>query len=733
MANERTAEQAGETSGWLAHENMDDVKVAYMDVSEMTKERIENICDLANGAALVIGFVSPACDMENIGACLKEFLPSGVQLMMVSTAGEICRVEGEDTLYRPVHAGRHKLVLQSFSRRMIRGCQIFTVPLPNEDLKQGKVQLSAESRMEIIREQLERQKVEIAVNSQDTVALAYIDGVAMCESFVMQAVYESKRFPCIFIGGSAGGDLNFSNTYLYDGKRVLENHLMICLLKFHPGYKFGIFKSQGFERTSDGYIIADGNPSLRYVSKVLDENEQFVDFIAALKRRFCCATVKELESIIYQYSFAIEVNGEIFARTILKIDEEKNRVYFYCDIGIGEKLHIIRRASFLETMQRDWLLFMENKPKPFAGLLNDCITRRQVNAQEIHKLDLFSDVTIGGFSCFGEYLGIPMNDTLTAIFFFRVAGEEVFRDKYYDSFPIYYGEFKSYFLLRRLKQMQIISDLESKVMEFFNQYSKSESNGKINEKMIQEDIDSIFAQLINGFRFDESLESRYKKSERKMLEVLQRVERGLDQRAAFSDGGGDIGTLVSYMQVVLHELSMQREELEQKVLKMEQSVSRYAKDELTNVYTRRSGYEIIHRMLKEPSENIRFLTLAFMDLDNLKVANDRFGHEEGDFYLKTVVSLLLEHLESEEFVCRYGGDEFIVVFPNQTAEYTAALLNCLNQKLHIVNHERGKNYQMSFAFGVMTYDYHSDLTFDDVMKILDSKMYQYKSVHKIVL
>ena len=58
---------------------------------------------------------------------------------------------------------------------------------------------------------------------------------------------------------------------------------------------------------------------------------------------------------------------------------------------------------------------MKNKPKPFAGILNDCITRRVVNSEELHKMNLFKDITIGGFSCFGEFMGIPLNDTLTSV------------------------------------------------------------------------------------------------------------------------------------------------------------------------------------------------------------------------------------------------------------------------------------------------------------------------------
>ena len=708
-------------------QNLDDVRVGYLDQSELNRKSIANVCNLADGVALLIAFVSSACDMLSVGNFIKACLPLNTKFMMVSTAGEICHFEGTNSIYPPNQAGRKKIVLQAFSNRMIKACQIFTIDLQNDDLLHNESVMTPKERTDIIVEKLKKQNVNMAINAQDTVALAYIDGMSKCETFVMQAVYDSQKFPCIFVGGSSGNDDAVGGAYLYDGERLLENHLMICLVKINPEYKFGIFKSQGFCRTEDSFIIADANPSLRYVSKVLDEQGRFVDFIDALKMKFSCKTVEELEKIIYNYSFAIDVNGEIFARTILKIDEMENRVYFYCDIGIGEKLLVIQRASFLETLERDWDTFMKNKPKPFAGILNDCITRRVVNGQELPKMNLFQNIAIGGFSCFGEFMGIPLNDTLTSVFFFKVDKNTSYQDKYYDYFPIYYAEFKGYFLLRRLKQMQIINDLEKKVLEILGEYRRVKKGENGDQMKNQINIDMIFSSLITDFNYDKVLEKQYKDNQKVILDMFGKAS---DEEKKVSYG--EIGTLISYMQMALDKLSSQRKRLEKKVQIMEESMSRYTKDELTNVYTRRSGYEIIHQLLNNPMSQEAILTFAFIDLDNLKIANDYYGHEEGDDYLRTVVSLLKEKTQPQDIICRYGGDEFIIVFSNCSEKEVVTLLNGINQNLNFMNNAEQNGYQRSFAFGVLEYKAKDELTFDEIMQILDSRMYQHKSRNKIL-
>jgi len=65
-----------------------------------------------------------------------------------------------------------------------------------------------------------------------------------------------------------------------------------------------------------------------------------------------------------------------------------------------------------------------------AGILYDCILRRLYNERELSKVGRITGAAVAGFSTFGEILGLNLNQTLTAIFFYRVEAGAQFRDEY---------------------------------------------------------------------------------------------------------------------------------------------------------------------------------------------------------------------------------------------------------------------------------------------------------------
>ncbi|RJS59311.1 GGDEF domain-containing protein [Bacillus sp. PK3_68] len=93
--------------------------------------------------------------------------------------------------------------------------------------------------------------------------------------------------------------------------------------------------------------------------------------------------------------------------------------------------------------------------------------------------------------------------------------------------------------------------------------------------------------------------------------------------------------------------------------KVEAELRRHASvDILTGVINRRSGTEILQNAQKQHKEFI----LCFIDINNLKEVNDKYGHSEGDELIKSVCQEITKHIEKEDVFFRYGGDEFIIVF-----------------------------------------------------------------------
>jgi diguanylate cyclase len=87
-------------------------------------------------------------------------------------------------------------------------------------------------------------------------------------------------------------------------------------------------------------------------------------------------------------------------------------------------------------------------------------------------------------------------------------------------------------------------------------------------------------------------------------------------------------------------------------------------DELTGVLRRAAGISAAEREIARARRHNAPLSVAFVDIDGLKEANDKGGHPAGDDLLRGLVQALKEGLHAEDVLLRYGGDEFVAVMPD---------------------------------------------------------------------
>jgi diguanylate cyclase (GGDEF)-like protein/PAS domain S-box-containing protein len=154
------------------------------------------------------------------------------------------------------------------------------------------------------------------------------------------------------------------------------------------------------------------------------------------------------------------------------------------------------------------------------------------------------------------------------------------------------------------------------------------------------------------------------------------------------------------------------------------------KDILTGLFNRKGFFTLAEKQLKLAERNKRNMIVLFLDLDNMKEINDRFGHKEGDEALIETASFLRRTFRESDIIARMGGDEFAVLVTEPSGrEVEKVIVKHLQYSLRDLNEElrrSGRAYRLSFSVGSAYYDPKRPCTVGDILAVADEKMYQEK-------
>lgn len=444
------------------------VKILQLRASELSIESLSALSFGKENTQLILAFVSSNLDFEKTVQSIQTLTPFCSKVVAMMTSGELN--SQSEHFYQTTGGAWDTIVLQSFSENVLAETEIKTIPLHCEDLKQGKATKSKQERIKAIQKEIEKVSLKMQVNYQDTVAMTFIDGLSSSENFFMQALYNSERFPCHFIGGSAGGKQDFKQASVYDGSKVAHNASVVIFAKLAQNVRYGILKTHNFHKTKKSFYIAESDPQRRTVTSVISKgNGKIVNVVDHLCEHFHCSP-NELEKKLTSHSFAVEIGNELFIRSIASIDTDNKVLHFFCDLDFGDELILVEAKNFANSTKQALDEFLRNKPTPIAMLANDCILRRLNNANQLKELTAFKNIKAAGFSTFGELLGVHMNQTLTALFFFHVPEGTSFSDPLVDNFPIHYSNYKQFFVLSRLNSLMQINRLQTHLIECLSEY-----------------------------------------------------------------------------------------------------------------------------------------------------------------------------------------------------------------------------------------------------------------------
>jgi diguanylate cyclase (GGDEF)-like protein len=151
------------------------------------------------------------------------------------------------------------------------------------------------------------------------------------------------------------------------------------------------------------------------------------------------------------------------------------------------------------------------------------------------------------------------------------------------------------------------------------------------------------------------------------------------------------------------------------------------RDPLTGLYNRRFLEATLEQELHRSGRHHTGLGVIMADIDKFKLFNDSFGHTAGDIVLKEVAALLRRSVRTEDIVCRYGGEEFLVVLPDTSLESVSERAEQLRDAivkldLQHAGHALGK---VTASFGI-SFSQDGVLTPEILLRYADEALYESK-------
>lgn len=146
-------------------------------------------------------------------------------------------------------------------------------------------------------------------------------------------------------------------------------------------------------------------------------------------------------------------------------------------------------------------------------------------------------------------------------------------------------------------------------------------------------------------------------------------------------------------------------------------------DELTGIINRRYFLDLLQQELNQAVRYEKVFTVAYFDLDNFKIVNDRFGHDGGDNLLKLVANTTSREIRQADIFARLGGDEFALLLPETDFSSSQTALQRLQTKLLTAMERRA--FPVTFSIGAVTF-VRKPNSVDEIIQKVDDLMYEVK-------
>jgi diguanylate cyclase (GGDEF)-like protein len=187
-----------------------------------------------------------------------------------------------------------------------------------------------------------------------------------------------------------------------------------------------------------------------------------------------------------------------------------------------------------------------------------------------------------------------------------------------------------------------------------------------------------------------------------------------------SEGLREVDTLRALNAHLLRELAALKER--------EAETQRLAdRDGLTGLYNRRRMLELLESAINEAVLQGQYVGLLFIDLNGFKAINDEYGHSAGDKILITVAARIAARVRTGDIVCRYGGDEFVVVLPSAPDPLAVSrVADAIRERVSLPYWINGEEQHLTAAIGESLYP-HDGENAEVLLHRADAAMYRLKA------
>ncbi|MDD2699469.1 MAG: diguanylate cyclase [Arcobacteraceae bacterium] len=245
----------------------------------------------------------------------------------------------------------------------------------------------------------------------------------------------------------------------------------------------------------------------------------------------------------------------------------------------------------------------------------------------------------------------------------------------------------------------------------------------IEEEKVDLILLDIMMPCMDGFEVCAKLKNNPKTKDIPIIFITAKIDEESIEKA-YDIGGSD------YVTKPFKPKELQaRVKRELELIKLQNELQLLAStDPMTNLYNRRYFTKISEHIMDLAIRKDESLSVLMLDIDKFKSINDTYGHQIGDEVIISLANELQEHQRKSDIVCRFGGEEFVILLPNTLLDGAQILAQKMRQSVE-ENILKIKDYTLSFtvSIGVAQIDIKTEKNIEKALNRADKALYKAKN------